>query len=337
MIEMFSKAENIYFCGFLFYKTGILKIYHGTENIPPIKSAVVTVGTFDGLHLGHQKIIARMKEIAKRLNGETVLVTFSPHPRRVLYEDSKDLKLILTDKKKYELLEKFGIDHLIVIPFTKEFAKKSPAEFVKEILVKKTGMKYYVIGYDHRFGKGRGSTYEEIMELARQYGFEVEKVDAVVIDGITVSSTKIRQALKEGNIRLANKMLGFEYSITGKVVEGDKIGRTLGYPTANLEISDEYKLIAAKGVYACRVERKGKMYYGMGNIGYRPTINGNKDLRTEVHIFDFNEMIYGEEITVYFVDRIRDEKKFKNLDELKKQLQEDEKTVRRFFQLYDGK
>ena len=308
-----------------------MKIYHDIKEVRDIRRPVVTVGTYDGLHRGHRKIIERMKSRAAAVGGETVVITFFPHPRRVLYADSKDLKLILTNERKYKLLEAFGIDHLIIIPFTKKFASKSAKEFVEEILVDKLKLHTLVIGYDHHFGKGREAEYTTLKKYGDAYGFDVIEVQAEEIDGHTISSTKIREALKAGKIRLANRMLGFEYSIYGKVVEGDKIGRTIGFPTANLSIEDEYKLIAAGGVYACRVVWRGKHFLGMGNIGYRPTINGNHDLRTEVHIFDFDEEIYGDELCVYFVDRIRNEKKFENLNALKEQLHKDEITVRRLF------
>ncbi len=308
-----------------------MKIYHDIEEVQDILHPVVTVGTFDGLHRGHQQIIEKMKNTAKSVGGETVVITFFPHPRRVLYADSKDLKLILTNERKYKLLEDFGIDHLIVIPFTKSFAAKSAKDFIEEILVGKLKLHTLVIGYDHHFGKGREAEYTVLKKYGKLYGFDVIEVQAEEVDGHTISSTKIREALKAGDIRLANRMLGFEYSIYGKVVEGDKIGRTIGFPTANLFIEDEYKLIAAGGVYACRIAWQGKQFLGMGNIGYRPTINGNHDLRTEVHIFNFDCEIYGDELCIYFVDRIRNEIKFKDLNALKEQLKKDEITVRRLF------
>ncbi len=293
---------------------------------------VVTVGTFDGLHIGHQKIIARMSEIAREKNGETVLVTFDPHPRIVLNTHKGELRFISTQKRKFQLLDQFGIDHMIVIPFTKEFAKTPSDVFVKEYVVDRIGAKKLIVGYDHHFGKNREGNYSQLIKMGEQYGFEVEEIPAQYIDGIPVSSTKIRKALNEGKIRLANRMLGYEYSITGRVTTGNKIGRELGYPTANLDVEDHYKLIAAGGVYACKVELQGKMYYGMGNIGSRPTV-GINGVVTEVHIFNFDREIYDKELTLFFIDRIRDEKKFDNLDLLKAQLVKDEKTVKKRFGL----
>ncbi len=305
-----------------------MKIYTDIERFKKPDFATVTVGTFDGLHIGHQKIIERMKETARKNNGETVLVTFDPHPRLALYPDSQNLKFINTVERKFRLLDKFGIDNLIIIPFTKEFAKTSSDDFVKKYLVDKIGVKELIIGYDHHFGSNREGHFENLKALGNKYGFTVEEIKAQFIDGVAVSSTKIRNALMEGNIKKANKMLGYEYSITGIVVEGNKIGRTIGFPTANIDIEDKYKLIAAGGVYACKVKWNDKIYAGMGNIGTRPTI-GINGLVTEVHIFDFDNDIYGDEITIYFIDRIRDEIKFANLDELKKQLEKDKEVVKK--------
>lgn len=299
-----------------------MRIYQNINDFPKATFAVVTVGTFDGLHLGHQKIIQRMKELAKENNGETILVTFDPHPRLVVNVNSHEIKFINTQKRKFDLLEKLGIDHLIIIPFTKEFAKTSSEDFIKEYLIEGIGAKKLIVGYDHHFGNNREGNYQKLHQLGRKYGFEVEEISAQYIDETAVSSTKIRQALTDGNVKQANKMLGYEYSITGIVIEGNKIGRTIGFPTANIEIEDKYKLIAAGGVYACKVDVNGKQYAGMGNIGTRPTV-GINGLVTEVHIFDFDEDIYGKEITIYFEDRIRDEKKFKDLEELKSQLMKD--------------
>lgn len=292
-----------------------------------MKNPVVTVGTFDGVHLGHSKIFHTMRRLAEECEGETVVVTFHPHPRLVVHPDSKDLKFINTQERKYDLISQNGIDHLVIIPFTREFAATAADTFVEDILVKKIGVCKLVVGYDHHFGRNREGSFEELMRLAGRYGFAVEQIPAQDINNIAVSSTKIRNALDEGNIRHANELLGYEYSITGIVVGGNKIGRKIGFPTANILLQDEYKLITAIGVYACRILHDGNMYLGMGNIGYRPTIN-NSDLTVEVHIFDFDKDIYGEPITIFFVDRIRDEIKFKDLDALKEQLTMDRDSVK---------
>jgi len=305
-----------------------LKIYQNIKDFLRSSFAVVTVGTFDGLHLGHQKIIRRMIELAKENNGETILVTFDPHPRLVVNSNSKEIKFINTQKRKFELLDKLGIDHLIIIPFTKEFAKTSSENFIKDYLIEHIGVKKLIVGYDHHFGRNREGNYQKLHQLGKKYGFDVEEISAQYINAdIAVSSTKIRNALMDGDAQLANKMLGYEYSITGIVVEGNKIGRTIGFPTANIEIEDKYKLIAAGGVYACKVLIDGEIFMGMGNIGTRPTV-GINGLVTEVHIFDFDKDIYDEEITIYFLDRIRDEQKFNNLEELKSQLEHDRIQVK---------
>ncbi|MEZ5199100.1 MAG: bifunctional riboflavin kinase/FAD synthetase [Bacteroidales bacterium] len=307
-----------------------MKIYTNIKDFTGGKFSVVTVGTFDGLHIGHKKIVNTMKEIAAANNGETILVTFDPHPRLVVNTNIANLKFINTNERKFKLLENLGIDHLIIIPFTKEFAKTSSEDFIKEYLIDKLDLKKLIVGYDHHFGKDREGNYDKLNELGRKYGFEVFEVPAQFIGNQAVSSTKIRNSLMNGNIREANAMLGYEYSISGHVVEGNKIGRSIGFPTANIEIDDKYKLISAGGVYACKVEIDGNLFPGMGNIGTRPTI-GKHDFVTEVHIFNFNENIYGKEISVYFIERIRDEKKFKDLEELKNQLIRDKNTVAELF------
>jgi riboflavin kinase/FMN adenylyltransferase len=305
-----------------------VKIYHGLEEYKKVRNPVVTVGTFDGVHVGHSKIFERVSRLAGKCKGDSVVITFHPHPRLVIHSDSKNLKFINTLEKKYELIEKNGIDHLVIIPFTAEFASMDAENFVKKILVEKIGVYELVVGYDHHFGKNRKGSFEELLTLAKDMGFRVEQIPVQDINEIAVSSTKIRNALKEGNIEIANELLGYEYSITGTVVGGRKIGRGIGFPTANIELQDEYKLITAIGVYACRVKWNKKMFLGMSNIGHRPTVN-NGDLTIEVHIFDFDEEIYGETITIYFVDRIRDEEKFKNLDALRQQLLQDQENVKK--------
>jgi riboflavin kinase/FMN adenylyltransferase len=305
-----------------------LKIYQNINNFPKSEFAVVTVGTFDGLHLGHQKIVYRMKELAKENNGETILVTFDPHPRLVVNSNSYEIKFINTQKRKFELLNNMGIDKLIIIPFTKEFAKTSSEDFIKNYLIEKIGTRKLIVGYDHHFGRNREGNYKKLYQLGEKYGFEVEEISAQFINDSAVSSTKIRNALMDGDVKLANKMLGYTYSITGVVVEGNKIGRTIGFPTANIEIEDKYKLIAAGGVYACKVDIGGEEFSGMGNIGTRPTV-GINGLVTEVHVFDFDKDIYDQEITIYFIDRIRDEKKFNDLEELKSQLELDKIHVKK--------
>ena len=287
---------------------------------------VVSVGTFDGVHLGHQKIFDCMREEALRCGGETVVVTFYPHPRLVIHPDSKNLKFINTQDRKYEIIGQNQIDHLIILPFTREFSNLSSGDFVKRYLVDKIKMHKLIVGYDHHFGKDRMGGFNELKGLGKIHGFELQEVQATMIDGMPVSSTKIRNALTEGNIRLANTLLGYDYSISGKVVYGNRIGRTIGFPTANIDQEDEYKLISAVGVYACKVDYHGRIYKGMGNIGYRPTIDIGS-LTIEVNIFDFDDEIYGEHIIIYFIERIRDEFKFENLSALRDQLTIDKARV----------
>ena len=307
-----------------------MKIYQHIDEFSDVKNPIVTIGTFDGVHLGHQKIFELMKRDAEKHDGETVVITFYPHPRLVLHADSKNLKFINTQKRKIELLERSGVDHLIIINFTREFSRMNSATFIKEYLVDKIKTKKLIIGYDHHFGKNRLGDFSTLYDLGHRHGFAVEKLAVQNVENVAISSTKIRKALNEGKIKKANALLGYEYSITGVVVTGNKIGRTIGFPTANIDLEDEYKLVTANGVYACRVEYEGKIYLGMGNIGIRPTVN-HSDLTIEVNIFDFDKEIYDENITIFFVDRIRDEIKFENLTELRDQLKKDEVTVLALF------
>ncbi len=302
-----------------------MKISNCLREFKPVENAIVTVGTFDGVHLGHRAIFNEMKAKAAAVGGETVVITFYPHPRIVLGLDSENLKFINTQEKKINRIEDAGIDHLIIIPFNKEFARLTSEEFIYLIL-EKVHPKAVVIGYDHHFGKGREGSFELLAGIGKKEGFEVIRVEALVMDDVPISSTRIRDLLKVGKVAQANKYLGYEYSITGKVVKGQSIGHILGYPTANIEVADEYKLITAVGVYACRVEYMGQIYKGMSNIGYRPTID-HGDLTIEVNIFDFDKQIYGEQITIAFVDRLRDEKKFKDREALKAQLAKDKETA----------
>jgi riboflavin kinase / FMN adenylyltransferase len=257
--------------------------------------------------------------VAREENGETVLLTFYPHPRMVLFPDDNDLKLINTQEEKIELLEQYGIDHLIIYPFTKEFSRLTSVEFVRNILVNHIRTKRLVIGYNHHFGRNREGSFEHLKEYGPLYGFEVEEIPAKDIDSIEISSTKIRNALQTGDVRTATSYLGHDFSITGRVVDGKKIGREIGYPTANIFVEDKYKIIPADGVYAVKVKHDDNMYGGMLNIGNNPTVNG-KHKTIEVNIFNFNKDIYEENATIYFIERLRDEVKFNGLEELKAQL-----------------
>jgi len=303
-----------------------MKVYSNIEDFKEVKNPIVTTGTFDGVHLGHQKIIARLKDVAQKHQGETVLLTFYPHPRMVLFPDDNELKLLNTQQEKIELLEKYGIDHLIIHPFTKEFSRLTSVEFVRNILVNQLRTNRLIIGYNHHFGRNREGSFEHLKEFGPVYGFDVEEIPAKDIDSIEVSSTKIRVALQSGDVETANTYLGHTYSITGKVIKGNQLGRTLGYPTANIFIDDKYKLIPADGVYAVKVLVHGNSYGGMLNVGNNPTIDG-KGRSIEVNLFDFSGDIYGADATIYFIKRLRDEQKFNGLDELKNALAIDKQNA----------
>jgi len=303
-----------------------MKIYHGIDDFTRLNCAVVTSGTFDGVHVGHQKILSRLKEVALKCNGETVVITFWPHPRLVLHPEDTTLKLLNTFEEKAELLKANGVQHLVRIPFTKEFSQLSSEQFITTILVDTIGTTKLVIGYDHHFGKNREGSFEQLKRNAPAYGFEVEEIPRQDIDHIVVSSTKIRKALEEGDVETANHFLGNPYSITGRVVMGDKLGRILGYPTANIEIDTANKLIPADSIYAATVKYEHRLFKGMLYIGNRPTVYGTKR-NIEVNIFDFDREIYGDSLTIYLHKLIRGDIKFNDLAALKDQLRIDKEDT----------
>ena len=304
-----------------------MKVYQGLENFEGVKNAVVTAGTFDGVHLGHQKIISRLKEIAKEIDGETLLITYSPHPRTVLQPDSP-VQLLNSLDEKLDLLEEFGIDHVLVIPFTKEFSRTTSIEFIRDILVNLIHTKKLVIGYDHQFGRNREGSFEHLKECAPLYGFDLEEIQAEDIDNVNVSSTKIRRALVEGEIEKVNSYLGHSYILKGVVVNGKRLGTEIGFPTANISFSQADKLLPKYGVYAVWVDYEGGRAKGMLNIGVRPTVNRENDIPSiEVNIFEEVGDLYGKELQVSFQKRIRDEISFDNLDGLKEQLSKDKEAV----------
>lgn len=309
-----------------------MKIYTHIDEFKQIENAVLTIGTFDGVHIGHQKIISRLKEVAQQKGGETVILTFFPHPRMILHPDDLNIKLISTMDEKAELMKSLGIDHLIITPFTRDFSNLNPQEYIKDILVEKIGTTHIIIGYDHRFGKDRSGGLAELQNYASEFGYEVEEIPEQDIDDVAISSTKIRNALLSGDVKTAESFLGYPFHLSGKVIKGDQIGRTIGFPTANLFIEESYKLIPSDGIYAVGVDfksgqLKNKSAKGMAYIGHRPTING-MSRNIEVNIFDFNEDIYGETIRLNFLKYLRDDQKFNSLDELKEQLAKDERDVR---------
>lgn len=304
-----------------------MKIHYNLDNFEA-KTPVVTIGTFDGLHKGHQLVVSQLKELADKMEGESVIFTFYPHPRVVTSPNETSLRLLTTKEEKIGLFEKMGIDHLIIYPFNKEFAALSYSDFVRTILVEKMATKCLVVGYDHRFGKNREGGYEYLKNCAVKYNFEVIRTDALSVKADKISSTKIREALESGDIPKANHYLGYNFTLHGTVVSGKQLGRKLGFPTANIEASDKYKIIPGYGVYAVYADFEGKTYKGMLNIGMRPTFNKNADNRSiEVHIFDFEEDIYGREITLNFIAKIREEQKFAGIESLVNQLNEDKITA----------
>lgn len=305
-----------------------MKVYYNLADFHILENAVVTSGTFDGVHVGHQHILKRLRELAKQSGGESVVLTFWPHPRMVVSQDSQDLKLLSTIDEKIEILAEQGIEHLLVLPFTREFSELSSESYVQEILLKKIGTKKMVIGYDHRFGRNREGGFEFLKNNNDKFGIEIEEISKQEIDNLTISSTKIRLALNSGNIKIANELLGRNYSFTGVVVKGRQLGRTIGFPTANVRVAENYKLIPVNGVYIIRVLVRGQWLKGIMNIGNRPTVEGIGRTQ-EVHIFDFNQDIYGETLKVELLDFIRPEKKFSGLDELKSQIEIDSLLARK--------
>lgn len=308
-----------------------MKIHNDLNNFNA-QNPVLTVGTFDGVHLGHRKIIGRLIDLAKTINGESVIFTFDPHPRKVVSPGESNLRLLTTIEEKIALFEQSGIDHLIIYPFTPEFAQLSYEQFVKEILIEKIHTKYLVVGYDHKFGKNRQGDFEFLKNCADQFDFHVERLDVLLINESNISSTKIRETIQKGNLETANTFLGYPFTLHGTVVEGQKLGRIIQFPTANVAASDPDKIIPGYGVYAVKAKIRNKIYLGMLNIGSRPTVNNNADHRSiEVHLFGFNEDIYGETIELQFFRKLREEQKFASLDALKEQLEKDKSTTLTYF------
>jgi riboflavin kinase/FMN adenylyltransferase len=298
-------------------------IYHHISELSNLTNSIVTIGTFDGVHLGHQQIIKRLVELKKKQGGEIVLFTFAPHPRKVLFPEQLDLKLITTTQEKCELLQQFGVDHVLVYPFTKAFSQMQAQDYISDIIAKGLKTKTLVIGYDHRFGSNREGNIETLKQFASTHHFNVEEIPAQEINQLNVSSTRIRKAIDEGDVKTANEFLGYSFFVTGTVIKGKQLGRTIGYPTANIFIEDTDKLIPKIGVYAVNVILKGITYKGMLNVGSNPTTDVDHKIKIEVNIFDFDKDIYGETLKVEFVKWIRNEEKFANLDELKQALAND--------------
>lgn len=309
-----------------------MKVYTNFDELEAIKNPVLTIGTFDGVHIGHQKILEKVKTEAAKINGETVLFTFFPHPRLVINPNDNSLRMIQTQEEKEEVLARLGLEHLIIFPFTKEFSQVEAEDFIKNFLVEKLRVKVIVIGYDHRFGNGRKGDIQLLKAYSEKYDYQVIEIPAQEVDEANVSSTRIRKAILSGEIEAANLYLSDKFQLSGTVVQGKQLGRTIGCPTANIAVSDELKIIPAIGIYAVHVLLEdGHTYQGMMSVGKNPTVTDSESIKLEVNIFDFNRTIYGEKITVQFLKYLRDEIKFDSLDELKKQLDEDRTASLDFF------
>jgi len=304
-----------------------MKIYRGLDSYKKKEGVALTIGSFDGVHHGHQEIIKALRRDASDKGCLSGLMTFSPHPRIVLKKDSEKLRLLNTDSEKEALFEELGVDLLFMMPFNKEFLSQSADEFLQNMLIEKIGMKHIVLGYDHRFGNRREGDVNFLKDQASVFGYTVDEIPAQTIDDLGVSSTKIRNALEKGQVALANRLLGYAYRLEGKVVKGDQIGRKIGYPTANIQVNEPYKLIPADGVYAVQVKVANQWLAGMGYIGSRPTVSG-KTTKVEVNLLDWEGDLYGQEICMRLVTQIRPDEKFDNLDALKAQIAKDELHIR---------
>ena len=302
-----------------------MKVYHSIKDFPSNIKTIVTIGTFDGVHKGHKVILEKMNKIASQKDLQSVILTFSPHPRQVLYPENQNIRLLNTLEEKKHLLEISSLDHIIIQNFTKDFSRTKSVNFIRDYLVNRLNMKYMVIGYNHQFGKNREGDYNNLLELSSLYAFEIEKIGVQVIDDIKVSSTKIRNFLIQGNISKANNLLGYNYGFSAKVIHGDKLARKINFPTANLQVCSE-KLIPKCGVYAVKIYISQKEYFGMCNIAC-------SNSKIEVHIFDFSKNIYGSTIKIKYIERLRDEMKLNTLEKLRKQLEKDQLSTKRIFSL----
>lgn len=297
-----------------------------TEHFRIEKPTILTIGTFDGVHLGHQKILKRLSELKAKHGLNTTILTFDPHPRKVIFPNQNDLKLITDTGEKLKLLEQHGVDITVVYPFSKQFAQMDAQAYIRDVLVRNLKVKHLIIGYDHKFGNNREGDINVLKSYAPKFGYEVEEISVQDINSISVSSSKIRHAIDKGDMELANTFLGHPFFMTGTVVKGKQLGNTIGYPTANIQVNDPNKLLPAIGVYFVEVVHENKPYYGMLNIGKNPTTDTDETIKIEVNIFNFDKTIYGNTLTVSFLTRLRNEVKFANLEELKKQLKLDKEN-----------
>ncbi|MBM3170801.1 MAG: bifunctional riboflavin kinase/FAD synthetase [Bacteroidetes bacterium] len=311
-----------------------MEVINGIESLPKFNKPVITTGTFDGIHIGHQKILNRTIERAKAIHGESVLVTFHPHPRLVLFPEDNDLRLLNTLEEKKELLSELGLDFLLIIPFDGAFSRMKARDYVEVFLKKSLNAHTLIVGYDHHFGRNREGDFGLLESLSTELSFDLEEIPAQDIDQIKVSSTKIRQALLQGDVKTAAEFLTYPYSIHGKVEYGDGRGSGMGFPTANINLSDERKLIPANGVYAAMVNASRGQFKAMVNIGIRPTFEYNPERKVEVHLFDFKANLYGENLTVRFIEKMRDEMPFSGPEALKQQLRKDSDEAKTILKSY---
>lgn len=301
-----------------------MQVHYDIEQLPVFRNAIITIGTFDGVHMGHRQIIDKLKTEAKSQNGETVIITFHPHPRKVVSSAILGIRLINTLTERIDLLAQLGIDHLVVVPFTDAFANQAAEDYIKDFLVDKFHPHTIIIGYDHRFGRDRMGDYRLLEKKAVEYNYHLKEIPKHILENISISSTNIRQAILHNDIATADKLLGYDFFFSGKVIHGDKLGRKLGYPTANLKINDEEKIIPGNGIYAVYALPEGysEKLKGMMSIGFRPTVDGKKRV-VEVNIFDFDKEIYDQTLKVFVKKYLREEVKFNSLDELVKQIDQD--------------
>ena len=309
-----------------------MQVFENILEYKPSRKSIVTIGTFDGVHIGHRKIITDMVAKGKKENLLPILLTFFPHPRMVLQKDS-NIKMIDTINEKKKIFKKLGVEILIIQPFTKDFSRMSAIKFTRDILVNSLKVSKLMIGYDHRFGRNREATVKTLKSFGLDYNFKVDEIPAQDIESISVSSTKVRKAIRSGDFKLVNKFLSRPFNLSGKIIKGDELGRKIGYPTANLKIFEKYKLKPQNGVYLTRTRLKKQTYFGMMNIGIRPTISA-KNNQIETHLFDFNGNLYGHEMTLEILEKIREEKKFKSIEKLKIQLDIDKKHCQKLIPQY---
>ncbi len=305
-----------------------MRVFRDLNNLPAFKSSVITIGTFDGVHKGHLKLIERINFLARKNNGESIIITFHPHPRIVINPEDKSLRLLNTIEEKISLLEKHGVDNLVIVPFSRDFSEQSAEDYISNFLVKNFHPKNIVIGYDHKFGRNRSGDYLLLEKMKHRFAYEMEEISKEMLADIGISSSKIRNAIQSGELKLANELLGHNYTLSGTVVRGLQNGRKLGFPTANIQVNDEFKLIPRTGIYGVRVHFNQLVYGGMLSIGYNPTFDG-KERTVEVNILDFDKDIYGASLTLELIDYIRDEKKFDSMEDLIAEIKNDEVLIRK--------